>query len=377
MSKWPDKYVIGLTGNIATGKSVVRKMLERLGAFGIDADSLGHRAIAKDAPGYKPILNTFGRWLLNEDQQINRSRLSSIVFNNPDALKQLESIVHPLVFQAVDIIIRRASQPVIVIEAIKLLETDLARNCDSIWVVTSDREVQVSRLVTQRKMSLEEASMRIDAQPSQGEKIAQANSVISNDGAFEDTWNQVLFHWKKISLPTSILSRPPLEVTSGELKIRRGSPKDFQSIVGLINRVDPYGRKRNKTEFAATLNDNAFLLLEFGNKLVGLIGWQIENLVCRTTDIFLDPAIPAGQSIPLLINEVEKAARDLQCEASLLFLSPPLSRLDEVWHPLGYEIRTPQSLEVQAWQEAALESQPFGTQMCFKQLRQDRVLRPI
>lgn len=377
MSKWPDKYVIGLTGNIATGKSVVRKMLERLGAFGIDADSLSHRAIAKDAPGYQPIVDTFGRWLLNEDQQIDRKRLSSIVFNNPDALGYLESIVHPLVFQAVDIIIRRASQPVIVIEAIKLIESGLAKNCDRIWVVTSDRKVQVSRLMNQRKLSAVEANLRIDAQPAQKEKIDKADSVITNNGAFEDTWNQVLFNWRKISLPTSILTTPPLEVRSGDLKIRRGSPRDFQSIVGLVNRVDPEGRKRNKTEFASSMNDNAFLLLELGDKLVGLIGWQIENLVCRTTDIYLDPAIPSSQSIPLLIKEVENAAKDLQCEASLLFLFPPLSRLEEVWQPLGYEIRTPQSLEVQAWQEAALESMPFGTQMCFKQLRQDRVLRPI
>jgi dephospho-CoA kinase len=60
MSRWPDKLVIGLTGNIATGKSVVRKMLEHLGAYGIDADALGHRAIAKDAPGYRPVVDTFG-----------------------------------------------------------------------------------------------------------------------------------------------------------------------------------------------------------------------------------------------------------------------------------------------------------------------------
>jgi hypothetical protein len=74
---------------------------------------------------------------------------------------------------------------------------------------------------------------------------------------------------------------------------------------------------------------------------------------------------------------VESAAKDLQCEASLIFLSPPISRMEDIWRSLGYEQRTPQSLEVQAWQEAALESKPFGTQMCFKQLRQDRVLRPI
>ena len=84
-------------------------------------------------------------------------------------------------------------------------------------------------------------------------KIDKADTVITNNGAFEDTWNQVLFNWRKISLPTSILTTPPLEVRSGDLKIRRGSPRDFQSIVGLVNRVDPEGRKRNKTEFASSI----------------------------------------------------------------------------------------------------------------------------
>ena len=64
MSRWAGKYVIGLTGNIGTGKSVVRHMLEHMGAYGIDADALGHRAIARGAPGYQPVLNTFGSYIL-------------------------------------------------------------------------------------------------------------------------------------------------------------------------------------------------------------------------------------------------------------------------------------------------------------------------
>ena len=64
MSKWAGKYVIGLTGNIGTGKSVVRRMLEHLGAYGIDADALSHRTIAKGAPGYQPVIDLFGRWIL-------------------------------------------------------------------------------------------------------------------------------------------------------------------------------------------------------------------------------------------------------------------------------------------------------------------------
>jgi dephospho-CoA kinase len=377
VSKWADKYVIGLTGNVATGKSVVRKMLERLGAFGLDADALSHRAIAKDAPGYQPILNYFGRWILADDQQIDRKRLARIVFNDPAALSVLESIVHPLVLQAVDIIVRRANQSVIVVEAIKLLETDLKSHVNSIWVVTSPREIQLKRLTDVRKMDPTEAVRVIDAQSTQAEKITYANTIITNNGSFEDTWKQVYYAWKKIALPTSVLKEPIVSIPRGKLAARRGTPKDFNQMINLVKQLDPNEEKRNRAEFLQTLNDNAFILLETDHKLVGLAGWQVENLICRTTDIFVDPAIPIQESISVLVNLMEKSARDHQCEASLIFLPPSLARQNDLWHTLGYENRAPHSLEVQAWQEAAIESMPFGTLMFFKQLRQDRVLRPI
>src|SRR3989304_9766641 len=113
MSAWPGKYVIGLTGNIATGKSVVRKMLEHLGAYGIDADALGHRAIAKGAPGYPLVLKAFGEWILDEEGQIDRGRMAQLAFSHPSAPERLEAIIHPLVTQAVDLLIPRAKQSVV------------------------------------------------------------------------------------------------------------------------------------------------------------------------------------------------------------------------------------------------------------------------
>ena len=142
MSNWPGKYVIGLTGNIATGKSVVCKMLEHLGAYSIDADALSHRAIAKGAPGYQTVLDTFGKWILGSDGEIDRGKLGRLVFNDPEALQQLELIVHPLVEKAVDVMIKRAGQPVIVLEAIKLLEGNLASGCDAIWVSYASESIQ-------------------------------------------------------------------------------------------------------------------------------------------------------------------------------------------------------------------------------------------
>lgn len=377
MSKWADKYVIGLTGNIATGKSVVRKMLERLGALGLDADALAHRAIARDAPGFTPVVNHFGRWILGPDGQIDRGRLGKIVFNDQTAMQELESIVHPFVFQAVDIIVRRATQPVIVVEAVKLLETELKSWVNSIWVVTSPRDTQVARLVTLRKLSLEDATERINAQNTQAEKVTQANVIITNNGPFEDSWKQVYDAWKKIALPTSVMTEPVVSLPKGKLMARRGTPRDYERILSLVNRLDTASDKQSKAEFLHTLTDNAFMLLEIETKLVGIAGWQVENLICRTKDIFVDPAIPIQESLPVLVNEVEKSAKDHQCEASLIFLPQGMARHAEIWRSMGYENRAPHTLEVQAWQEAALESMPFGTLMFFKQLRQDRVLRPI
>lgn len=198
MSNWPGKYVIGLTGNIATGKSVVRKMLEHLGAYGIDADALSHRAIARGAPGYRKVLDAFGGWILDGSGEIDRARLAGRVFSDPEALRQLEAIVHPLVRQAIDLLIRRAKVRLIVIEAIKLLEGPLAGACDTVWTTVAPEPVQKARLMQLRNMSEQEALQRIHAQPDQEVKIAAADLVIKNAGSFEDTWKQVLAGWKAI-----------------------------------------------------------------------------------------------------------------------------------------------------------------------------------
>ncbi|HCB00887.1 MAG TPA: dephospho-CoA kinase, partial [Anaerolineae bacterium] len=155
MSSIPGKFVIGLTGNIATGKSVVRRMLEHLGAYTIDADALTHRVYAKGAPGYQQVIDKFGKWILNKDNEIDRAKLGNLVFSDPEAMRQLEDIVHPLVRQAADILVKRATQSVIVIEAIKLLEGDLRNVCDSIWVTNAPEETQVERLIKKRGLSRE------------------------------------------------------------------------------------------------------------------------------------------------------------------------------------------------------------------------------
>jgi len=380
VSKWPGKTIIGLTGNIGTGKSVVRKMLEHLGAYGIDADTLSHRAMARGAPAYAPIVQMFGQFILSANGEIDRGRLGRIVFSDPDALTTLERIVHPLVEQAVDLIVRRAPQPVVVIEAIKLFESSLKNNCDSLWVVYSPPEIQLARLIKNRKMPEAEARQRITSQPPQEKKISQANIVIRNVGTFEETWSQVVLAWQKtiktaIAEPTTLVTR--VAAQRGELTILRGKPRHSAEIAGLINRLRKPNPPLTQEDVMGMFGEKAFLVLQSGETMLGVVGWQVENLIARTTDILIDPYLRLEDAIPPLIQEMEQASRVLQCEASLIFLTQEMAQNEPLWRSLGYERRTPPSLGVLAWQEAAQESMPPNTIMFFKQLRVDRVLRPI
>jgi dephospho-CoA kinase len=375
MSAWPGKFVIGLTGNIATGKSVVRKMFEHLGAYGIDADALAHRAIAKGAPGYKPVLEMFGKWLLDTDGQIDRSRLGKIVFSDPDALARLEAIIHPLVREAVDILVRRSKQDVIVIEAIKLLESPLRERCDRIVVAFAPEGVQLNRLVEKRKLSLEAARQRIAVQPPQREKITAADIVIRNDGIFEDTWLQVSAAWQELF---PLEETPPgAPARKEKMLVERARPNQAAEIAAFINRYNDKRHSMSASDIMAFFGEKAFLLLKKGDHLSGLAGWQVENLVSRTDSVYLDPTLPVADLMRVILTEVERSSRDLQCEVSLLFLPPKLARREDIWRGMGYETRTILSLGVRAWQEAAQESMPEGTVLLFKQLRKDRVLRPV
>ena len=379
MSNWPGKYVIGLTGNIATGKSVVRRMLEHLGAYTIDADALSHRVISRGAPGYQAVLDTFGKWLLNPDGQINRTKLGHLVFSDKDALRQLEQIIHPYVRQAIDILAKRASQNVIVIEAIKLLESGLRDQCDTIWVTDAPQQIQVERLMRKRSMSQEDALQRVQVQSAQKEKVDAANMVITNNGSYDDLWKQVSEAWKRI-FPTQEAGPVTQVMTgaaAGSLSLQRGKPRDAQKIADLITRLSKGKQTMSKDQAMEAFGEKAFLLLLMDHQLVGIAGWQVENLVARITDLFLEHGVAPDKALPLMLQEVERASSDLQCEASLVFPPIDLVGFDGIWRQLGYERRAPDALGVQAWEDAARESMPRGSALFFKQLRSDRVLRPI
>jgi dephospho-CoA kinase len=193
-------YIIGLTGNIATGKSTVARLLAELGATVIDADALVHDLQRKGSPVYDAIVEAFGAGILDRSGEIDRHLLGSIVFADRARLRALESIVHPAVLIESMQRISTAPTPIVVYEAIKLIEAGRADMCHALWVVTARPEVQLQRLIRDRHMSEAEARQRIEAQPPQSEKIKRATTVIDNSGELDETRRQVKAAWQTIKL---------------------------------------------------------------------------------------------------------------------------------------------------------------------------------
>ncbi len=191
-------YVIGLTGNIACGKSLVLSTLRELGAETFDADRVAHDVMRYGTGAWKQIVARFGVDVVGEDGEINRRRLGSIVFADPAALEDLDKIVHPATVAALRLMVEDSNSVVVVIDAIKLFEAGLATDCDEIWVVDCTREQQVERLMSRNDLTREEAVKRIDAQPPQSEKLARADHIIDNSGAPESTVAAVRVLWEHL-----------------------------------------------------------------------------------------------------------------------------------------------------------------------------------
>jgi dephospho-CoA kinase len=384
-NRWPGKYVIGLTGNIATGKSVVRKMLEHLGAFGLDADALSHQAIAKGGPAYAAVAKQFGEWLLNEQGEINRVRLARVVFSDPAALAQLENIIHPLVGQAVDFLVRRTRSSVAVVEAIKLIESGLAKDCDALWVVHVPESMQEARLIAKRKMSPAEAHQRIAAQASQDSKRKAAHVTVDNSGTFEDTWTQVQTAFNKIirqspmaTLTPAAQEFEPATQPAATVRVRRGMPSDATTIASFIKYATRGKVALARSDVVAAFGDKAYLMADYGGHLAAIAGWKVENLVARVDEMYVAPNAPLDKLAPAMLEAVENASRELQSEAALVFVPPALAKdAAQALAGRGFLPTALDQLRVAAWVEAARESMPPGASMLFKKLRDDRVLRPI
>ena len=198
--RYPGKYLIGLTGNIAVGKSLVRETLAQLGAAAIDADQVAHQVIRKGGAAYDDIIAAFGAGILADDGEISRAALGGIVFADRAKLEQLEGITHPAIRRRIDQRIRATNARVVVIEAIKLLEGELKNAVDAVWVVDAAPSSQLQRLINERGMTEADAARRIALQNSQADKLRQADVIIRNDGDKADTRAQVGRAWLALPL---------------------------------------------------------------------------------------------------------------------------------------------------------------------------------
>ncbi len=190
---------IGLTGNIACGKSTVAGMLRELGAEVIDADRVAHQLMAPPGAVFDSIVREFGPNILTPQGTIDRRALGAIVFSDPAALRRLDRLVHPHTSVTIRRMIAATSSPVVVVEAIKLIEAGTHRICDALWVVNCRHDQQIDRLVTGRRLSLEDAEKRVAAQGPIDEKLALATSIIDTSGTLDDTRRQVIREWKRFT----------------------------------------------------------------------------------------------------------------------------------------------------------------------------------
>lgn len=201
-----DMKVIGVTGNIASGKSTVLRLLADLGAIVTDADEIVHDLMKPGTTVHRFIAHRFGDQVLTNGGEIDRVRLGQIVFSDAVALAWLEGLLHPAVYAAVVTWIARhegqlqgrtSSTRVYAVDAVKM-ERDLMPRLDAFWVVYCPPEQQLARLMRDRRMSEEEAKQRLAAQPRWEDRLQQADVVIDNSGSLEETCRQVRKEWEKL-----------------------------------------------------------------------------------------------------------------------------------------------------------------------------------
>ena len=195
--------VIGLTGGIASGKSTAARQLAELGATVVDADILGHEIYQPGRTAWQQLVAAFGRGILGPGQEIDRRRLGSLVFGDPEAMKRLTGIVWPLMKVEMTGRLRRLADEgtrFLVLEAAVLLEAGWDDLADEVWTVTVSPNIAAARLIERTGASLAEAERRIATQMSNAERSARADVVIDNDGTAAEFGEKIEACWRRLML---------------------------------------------------------------------------------------------------------------------------------------------------------------------------------
>lgn len=187
--------VVGLTGGIASGKSVVSKILSDLGALVIDADEISREVMVPHSNVWKQVISAFGNEILREDLTIDRKKLADIVFKNPRQLSKLNSLLHPeinkRIVEKLESIKEKYPHAIVVIDAALLIETGMYKRYDKLVVVYVKEGTQLKRLMARDGMSRDEAQRRINSQLPLREKVKLADFVIENESSLRQTREKV------------------------------------------------------------------------------------------------------------------------------------------------------------------------------------------
>lgn len=191
--------LVGLTGGIGSGKSTVTRMLEQRGAIVLDADAFARDAVRAGSEGFRRVAERFGGGVVGSDGELDRPKLASIVFSDPEALGDLEAIVHPEVRRAIadGIQAHLDTDDVVVLVNPLLIEMGTHRDCDLVVVVSASPETQVERSVA-RGMQEDDVRARIAAQLPLEDRARHADVLIDNEGSFEDLAAQVGRLWDRL-----------------------------------------------------------------------------------------------------------------------------------------------------------------------------------
>ena len=195
--------LIGLTGGIGSGKSFAASLFRDLGARVIDADILCRELVLPNRPAWKEIVEKFGSDILQEDQRLDRKKLSALIFSDPSKKQMLEAILHPMVFEEerrrYQRILEGDAGAVVIVDAAMLIESGNHKNMDKVIVIRSGLEDQIERVVKRNGWSREQVIERMNSQMSVDEKLLHADFVIENDGDLENLRNNVSTIYKALS----------------------------------------------------------------------------------------------------------------------------------------------------------------------------------
>jgi dephospho-CoA kinase len=286
--------------------------------------------------------------------------------------------------------IKAAQAPVVVVEAIKLFESGLTEHCQAAWVVTAPPDVQLKRLVERRKMSPDQAQQRIKAQSPQDEKAARADVVIDNGGDLAKTWAFVKKQYTTLlggpsgtAQPTVAEpaqapgAKPATEIQVAEVSIRRAKRQDLEAMANLIASATKGALDPDLSQMMESLFTRAYIVALAGEYVVGVAGWQTENLIAGLQDFYVlrdDLWSNVGQQmLDMIHDEVNK----LSCEVTMAFvLNQAGPKPIEFFESQGYEQAQAKDLGYM-WKDAAKEWQPEKSTLLYKKLREQRIMVPM